>query len=357
MDRMDLGRALLALVLLAPALAADASALPPALQKIKDYNQGYARDFQAKISFLIAFFAGALTLLSPCVLPLLPAYFSYTFRPGGKTEVTKMTLAFSLGVAVVFMAFGAVAGFVGEQSLLKLQRPELVLVAGLVLMAMGIMTALGKGFSSFIRPRTAPAPGGDGVAGVFVSGTLFALGWTACVGPILSGILSVAALLGNVLYASLLMGAYSLGIFAPLFILSVFYDSTGLAKSPLIRGKEVRVRLFGKDLLLHTTNLVSGAFLALIGLSFVVFRGTSVVNTWDFLHLKQYFYSVQGRALSSSSGPYPKVLGGALLLLVIVLAAHVLRFRGNRGAEQEREKKKKKKKKKKKSKTLGRGTT
>ncbi|MEK6845257.1 MAG: cytochrome c biogenesis protein CcdA, partial [Nanoarchaeota archaeon] len=78
------------LIIAAPALAQ--SVLPLGLQKIIAYNQQVTLDFSVKISFLIAFLAGMLGILSPCILPFLPAYFSYTFKE--KKNITKMTLVF-----------------------------------------------------------------------------------------------------------------------------------------------------------------------------------------------------------------------------------------------------------------------
>mgnify|MGYP001587698709 CR=1 FL=1 len=74
--------------------------LPDNLKKVKDYNKSQA----GSLSFLVAFLGGILSLLSPCVLPVLPAFFAYSFRE--ERNITKVTLAFFLGMSLVFIIFG-----------------------------------------------------------------------------------------------------------------------------------------------------------------------------------------------------------------------------------------------------------
>ena len=298
--------------LLSQAALADSS-LPPALQKIQEYNLQLAGEMLLKISFFVAFLAGALTLLSPCILPLLPAYFSCTFRE--KRRITGMTLLFFLGFALVFMAFGLVAGLVGERSLSALQRPWLVVGAGVFLIAMGLLAFFDRGFASFLRAggkqRSDPL-------GVFLSGALFALGWTACVGPILGGILMVGALLGKAALSALMMLFYSLGIFVPLFILSMTYERLGLTGKGLLRGRQVTLPLLGRRFRTNTWSMLSGSLLMLLGAVFVAFRGTGVVNRLGWS--SELFYAAQRWLLGWQ---YANVAG---MLLLAVFAGILILF-------------------------------
>ena len=119
MGRMFFISSLILLALFASSVLAQPS-IPVGLQKIIDYNNQSAADFAFKVSFFIAFLAGMLGVLSPCILPFLPAYFSYTFKE--KKNITMMTLIFFSGFSIVFVAMGAAAGFIGEQTLSVLQR-------------------------------------------------------------------------------------------------------------------------------------------------------------------------------------------------------------------------------------------
>ncbi len=296
-------------ILVVPIVSAQ---LPPALQKIKDYNKQVSLDFSVKVSFLIAFAAGVLGILSPCILPFLPAYFSYTFKE--KKNMTLMTLVFFLGFALVFVFMGIVAGLVGEQTIVALQQRWLVVLGGLIIVGMGVLTLRGRGFSSLIHFNHKFE---NDVPGVFLMGIAFALGWTACLGPILAGILGIGAILGNMWQAGLLMFFYALGNLVPLFLLSFFYDKFKLSESRFIKGRMIAFNAFGKVREVHSTNLISGLLFLLIGLIIIFFEGTGVLNTWDVLGTKQYFYSLQNLLLRWE---YAHVVGGVLLgLFVLVL--------------------------------------
>jgi cytochrome c-type biogenesis protein len=248
--------------------------LPPGIEAIKDYNQQYALDLMQTITIPLVFLAGVLSILSPCILPLIPAFFSYTFKE--KKKITKMTTVFFFGFAAVFVTMGIVAALLG-QSIISLQAgiPYIITLAGLGLIFFGILSFFGRGFSSVIKTRFKK---GTDISGVFVMGLFFAIGWSACLGPIIAGILLVAAIPGNVAYAAIMLFVYSLGIMAPLLILSLFYDKLNLGNNRWTRGKEIKLSMFGKSLVTHTTEMLSGALLMVLGLIFIVYQGTNIIN-------------------------------------------------------------------------------
>src|SRR3989338_10104393 len=98
--------------LLALPLAFAQTDLPLWLQKLKEENQRFATDFLESVSFLIAFLAGVTTILSPCLLPVLPAFFAYMFKE--RKEITRMTLMFFLGFTPIFILLGVAATFAGN---------------------------------------------------------------------------------------------------------------------------------------------------------------------------------------------------------------------------------------------------
>lgn len=308
---------------LSPVLAqADSSGpaqaeLPPALQRIQEYNLQYAQEFSQSATFLIVFVAGLISFLAPCSVALLPAFFAYTFKE--KKEITKATLLFFAGFSTIFVALGLIAGYIGE-SIISIQAASapFILIIGILLIAVGIFTLIGKGIPSPIKlgqkyRKTA--------LGNYLFGLTFALGWTACLGPILSGILLIVTVLKNFLYAGFLLFVYSLGIFIPLFIFAYFYDRLKLSQKML--GKEISFEFLGRRVVTHTTNIIAGALFIFVGIVFVLFRNTEVFISADIFGTVLLYGDLQ-RALLDF-GTLANILGVLLLLVVIVLIFRAIR--------------------------------
>ena len=128
---------LLSLIIFTSSVTAD-SHLPKGLLKIIEYNEKTTENIALKVTFFVAFIAGILGILSPCILPLLPAYFSYTFKE--KKNITFMTLIFFIGFSISFVTMGVVAGFLGEQLMSALKVGWLVTLAGIFIIIFGIMS-------------------------------------------------------------------------------------------------------------------------------------------------------------------------------------------------------------------------
>lgn len=289
------------------------SDLPVGLQKIVDSNKEITADFALNVSFFIAFIAGILGILSPCILPFLPAYFSYTFKE--KSSITKMTLVFFLGFSTVFVAMGIVAGFIGAQTLSVIQQGWLVAIAGAFMIVLGIMTLFGKKVCHLIDHRQFKKD----IPGTFLFGMFFAVGWTACLGPILAGILSIGAILGNIWYSAVLLFFYSLGNLVPLFILSIIYDKSNISQSRFIQGKTFEISIAGKRYHFNSTNIISGLLFLIIGTVLLVYKGTSIVNKFDIFGTKQYFYSIQRQFIVWKHADALGVAVFALFIAAIVL--------------------------------------
>ena len=189
----------------------------------------------AEISLLSALFAGALSFLSPCVLPLVPPYLCYMagvsvedFRKGAGSERTESrravmlaALFFTLGFSTVFVALGAGASTIGH--LLRQYLDLLSKVGGVIIMIMGLhflglfrlgLLAREARFQSNAKPATA--------TGAYVMGLAFAFGWTPCIGPVLGAILGVAASRETVGDGAVLLAVYSLGLAVPFWIAAAF---------------------------------------------------------------------------------------------------------------------------------------
>ena len=182
------------------------------------------------VGFLTALAAGLLSFLSPCVLPLIPAYLSFVsgygladIRSGSsRFRVFARTLAFAAGFAIVFTALGLL--FSGASMLLGGLSRSITLIAGILVIVLGLNLVFD--FIQFLdleaRFHATKAP--RGYAGAFLIGVAFAAGWSPCVGPILASILLFASREGNAFRSGLLLIAYSFGLALPFLAASLFFD-------------------------------------------------------------------------------------------------------------------------------------
>lgn len=192
----------------------------------------------ADISLLTALFAGALSFLSPCVLPLVPPYLCYMagisveqFRderfeakPQVRTAVLLAALFFTLGFATVFVALGAGASTIGM--VLRQNLDILAKIGGLIIILMGLnflgVFRIGV-FSREARFQSGGKPAT--LSGAYLMGLAFAFGWTPCIGPVLGAILGVAASRNTVGEGAMLLAVYSAGLAIPFWIAAAFSGS------------------------------------------------------------------------------------------------------------------------------------
>jgi cytochrome c-type biogenesis protein len=173
----------------------------------------------------LAFAAGLLSFVSPCVLPLLPVYLSF-ISGVGVDELDKQhkrllgtSLLFVAGFTVVFVVMGAGAGGVGR--LLIQYRDILMIVAGAFIAFSGLVVA---GVIRLPEPALRVAPKRAGVGGAFLTGMALAIGWTPCVGYVLAAILSMAASSQSAVAGSLLLLVYSAGLGVPFVLAALAFD-------------------------------------------------------------------------------------------------------------------------------------
>ena len=191
------------------------------------------------ISFVVAFAAGLLSFLSPCVLRLVPVYLASLAGPeifeakGGRIRVPVFlhSLSFVLGFSLVFTLFGAGAGLVGFA--LSAHLAVIYQIAGSLLIIFGLflLAALRVPWLNFEK-RLAPSRGTTiGYLRSFLTGGIFSLAWTPCVGPILGGILALALGSETAWQGAYLLAFYSLGLGLPFLVIGVAFDSV----TPLLR--------------------------------------------------------------------------------------------------------------------------
>ena len=213
---------------------------------------------------LISFLGGILSFLSPCVFPLVPGYVSMISGVSidqlkGETGSTAKarravvinSLAFNAGISLIFLILGATAGFVGSA---LTNNVWIRVIGGLIIIAFGLqLIGVIKIGALYKDTRQFSNNNPTGVFGSFTLGLAFAAGWTPCIGPILGGIIGLAATSGGWQSGLILSAFYSLGLALPFLLVGIFINqflsfSKGFKKH------------------LHTVEVISGVLLVAIGL-------------------------------------------------------------------------------------------
>lgn len=230
----------------------------------------------SNITVWIAFAAGILSFLSPCVLPLVPGYISLMSgvsidnlkegsKAGARRAVMLNSLAFNAGLSVIFLALGTTAGWIGAA---VINNIWVRIIGGVVIIAFGLQLigllkigALYKDTRQFSneKPR--------GMLGSLTLGIAFAAGWTPCIGPILGGIIGLAATSGGWKSGLILSSFYSAGLAVPFLL-------TGLGINQFL-GFYSKFRRH-----LHKVEVTSGVVLILVGLLVASGQSTLLASSW-----------------------------------------------------------------------------
>jgi cytochrome c-type biogenesis protein len=229
---------------------------------------------------IAAFLAGLVSFLSPCVLPLVPGYVSLISGVGVeqlKTQESHLlrkvmlnSVAFILGFSVVFITLGAVATEVSQ--MLSRYRSTLAQIAGVVIILFGLhLTGVFKIKALYTDARLHSVKGSSTAWGAFVIGFAFAFGWTPCVGPVLTVILTFAAAQDSITKGIALLAIYSLGLAVP-FLLTALLLERFLKFYSRFRAH------------MHAIEVASGALLIALGVLLVLGRFTIISNYLSFLN-------------------------------------------------------------------------
>lgn len=215
-----------------------------------------------EISIFVAFGAGVLSFLSPCILPLVPVYLasmagtSVAVSPGSEQRLAifSHSLSFVGGFAIIFTVFGAGAGLIGLAVSLHIALIRQIAGVLMVLMGLLLLLALKVPWLNFEKRLTTSASSAPpGYLRSFLIGSVFALGWTPCVGPILGGILALAMGAGTALNGAYLLLVYSLGLGLPFLIIGIAFD---VLRKPLRRLQRYSVFIY----------VISGILLIAVGI-------------------------------------------------------------------------------------------
>jgi cytochrome c-type biogenesis protein len=228
------------------------------------------------VSLSIAFFAGLISFISPCVLPLIPGYVSFIcgtslneLNSKSKNFILKRSLIFSLGFSIVFICLGATASFIG--SFLLKNSQILSIVSGLIIIFFSLylldlikINFLNKNFgiynikfsNNFFFP--------------LIVGIGFGFGWTPCIGPILGSILAYASMENSIYKGISLLTLYSLGLAIPFIISSIILEKF-LLFSKKSKSYLSKIKKFSGVTLLITGILIVIQKLQIIGFYLIQF--------------------------------------------------------------------------------------
>ena len=222
--------------------------------------------FTQTVSFPAAFVAGLLSFFSPCVLPLIPAYFTFItgfsieeltekYNSEIRKKVFFSTFLFVLGFSLVFILMGASASYLG--GLMVTYKKLIRIIGGLLIIILGIhLTGLiripGLDFEKRMTLEKKPLH----FLGTLIIGMAFGAGWSPCIGPLLGSILIIAGSQETVLQGIILLGIYSAGLAIPFIIISIFINFL------LIFIKKA-------SKVLKYVNIVAGVVLIVVGMILV----------------------------------------------------------------------------------------
>jgi len=213
------------------------------------------------IKLIIAFGAGFISFLSPCVLPIIPGYISYITGKNldeiehNKKLVLLKTITFSLGFSFVFIILGIAASFIGN--VLIFFGNELRIVAGAIIIIFSLNLLGFLNFSLLNQDKRFETGSykKDNYIFPFLVGAAFAFGWTPCIGPVLGSILALSATEATISKGVVLLSMYSLGLAIP-FILSGYYMTVFLNSKKGFGKYYGRVTKTGGVILLITGILI-----------------------------------------------------------------------------------------------------
>ena len=215
----------------------------------------------------IAFAAGVVSFISPCVLPLVPTYLSYISGVGvegfarERRRVLAVALAFVGGFTAVFMILGLAAGVFGR--LLDDYQHQLTIAAGVFFILSGLVIA---GALRVPALTAALSPRSGGAWRAFVAGAAVTIGWTPCAGPVLGSILGLAGSSQQALSGAVLLLVYSIGLGLPFIVVALAYDWAMRRLAWIKRHYRV-------------VEIVSGAFLIVVGVA-LISGGLSQLSRW-----------------------------------------------------------------------------
>ena len=212
----------------------------------------------------IAFLAGLISFLSPCVLPLIPGYISYItgtslekIKYKKKNLVVIKTIFFTLGFSFIFIILGSSATYIGNFFLINSNTLRIIAGITIIFFSLNLIGVLNFDFMKK-DTRIFTDHNSKNFTFPFIVGAAFAFGWTPCIGPILGSILTLAALEENVSKGILLLSFYSLGLAIPFIISGVLINKFLLFSRSFNKYISITTKIGGTILLFTGMAILTG---------------------------------------------------------------------------------------------------
>lgn len=267
------------------------------------------------VSFLGAFLGGALTLLSPCSVMLLPAFFAYAFT--SPAQIVARTGVFFLGLATTLVPLGMLAGSLGQ--LIQRYRSEVVLVASILVIVLGVVLLLGIPIPGLAKTQGLAS---TSIVSVYALGLIYGVAGV-CAGPLLGAVLTVAGATGNPLFGGLLLLFFAAGMALPLLLLALLWQRIPFIQK-LVRPRELVIGKFRNT----WTGIIGGVLTIIVGVILLVTDGTASLG--GLISASDQF-AIENQALKISNAvPDWAFIGFAVLMLAGVVAFLKVRSKQNK---------------------------
>ena len=268
------------------------------------------------IGFFGAFLGGMLTLLSPCSVMLLPAFFAYAFS--SPKQIMARTGVFFLGLITTLVPLGMLAGSLGV--LIQQYRSEVVLVASIVVIVLGLVMMLGIPVPGLSKMQGASS---TSIISVYALGTVYGVAGV-CAGPLLGAVLTVAGATGNPLFGGLLLLFFAAGMAVPLLILALLWLRIP-AVQKIVRPRELKIGILRTTY----TGIIGGALTVIVGVVLLVTDGTASLG--GILSASTLF-QIENQILTASNN-VSNLLFGVIAVLVLAAVPLFLRYRNKSAAK------------------------
>ncbi len=237
-----------------------------------------------EINLAVAFIAGLLSILSPCILPVMPSFLAYIAGTSLEEKEARSktlflhTIAFAIGFSLTFLLFGAVIGSIGH--FLLLNQAFLQKIGGAIIIILGVhLTGLLK-ITPLLKEIRLKIPKNaifNTYIRSFFIGIIFSFGWAPCYGPILGAIFTLAATSGQFGQSILLFAAYALGFLIPLLIMTLFVEKVShfIRKNPGIY---------------KNSSLISGIIIIILGFLLLTGLISPIVSWINGLYIELNLY-------------------------------------------------------------------
>ncbi|MEN9412643.1 MAG: hypothetical protein RIQ92_1080 [Actinomycetota bacterium] len=204
----------------------------------------------------IAIFAGLISFLSPCVLPLVPGYVAYaTGYSTTRGKVFLGSLLFVLGFTALFASYGLAFGGLG--SLISTHEEIITFVLGLITIAMGGIFLGLFPFAPTLQPKISTT---GGIAGAPLLGVMFGIGWTPCIGPALATVQTLAFTESSAVRGAILSIGYGIGLGIPFILSSLYLDRSQRLRAFFLRRGSLISKIGGVALIIIGLMQVTGVW-------------------------------------------------------------------------------------------------